>query len=231
VHAATTPDPGSRADSLKATIDSALARDSIRRAATDSVPVAPVTHAVVTDSGGLRLTNLPRGSTVMIDSRPLTDPEARLPVGPHELAITAPRYNFYLDTVDITLGQVLVLTPELVPIGAPAPPKPAPAALDCTVPSPANRFGRACYDKPPLPAGPARVPLTDQVSGTPSPSVLLVKVSADGRTLIVQPNTPSNDPAFQSLAVTFAKNLKWHPAVKNGTPVEGWTQFAFYPEH
>jgi len=100
------------------------------------------------------------------------------------------------------------------------------------VPGPGNRFGRACYDKPPLPAESARVPLSDQVQGIPSAAVLLVKVSADGRTLIVQPNTPSNDAAFQSLAIAFAKNLKWRPAVKNGVPVEGWTQFAFYPaEH
>ena len=45
----------------------------------------------------------------------------------------------------------------------------------------------------------------------------------------VQTNTPSNSAAFNNLAIAFAKNLKWQPAAKNGTPVEGWTQFAFYP--
>ena len=105
------------------------------------------------DSGGLRLTNLPKGSTVMVDSKPLLEPETRLPVGAHEVAISAPRYTFFTDTVDIAAGQMLVFAPELVPIGtAPnAKPDTPAAALDCSAPSPANRYGRACYDKPPLP--------------------------------------------------------------------------------
>ena len=64
---ATTPDPGLHADSLRAAIDSALARDSGHQIRAESVPVAPVPTAAVTDSGGLRLTNLPKGSTVMIE--------------------------------------------------------------------------------------------------------------------------------------------------------------------
>ncbi|HSE68598.1 MAG TPA: protein kinase [Gemmatimonadales bacterium] len=225
--------PATLADSIRRAMDSVLAaHDSAQgKRPADTTPSPIVTPAAVTDSGGLRLTNLPRGSTVMVDSKPLLEAETRLPVGPHEVAISAPRYTFFSDTVEIAANQVLTFAPQLVPIGtAPgAQPAPTPAALDCSAPSPANRYGRACYDKPPLPAGPSRVPLTDDITGTPSPAVLLVKVSADGRTVSVQTNTPSNSRVFTDLAVAFAKELKWQPAAKNGTPVEGWTQFAFYP--
>jgi hypothetical protein len=165
----------------------------------------------------------------MIDSKPLLESETKLTVGPHELAIAAPNHSFFTDTVDITSGQILVMTPELVPLGAPVGPKPPPKPINCAVPGPANRFGRACYDKPPLPIGSARVPLSGAVSGTPSPAILLVKVSADGKTLVVQSNTPSSDAVFQDLAVNFARSMKWQPAQKAGAAVEGWTQFAFLP--
>jgi len=227
-----TQDPAALAESTRRAVDSVLAAHDSTKASSpkDTTATSPIVGPVVTDSGGLRLTNLPKGSTVMVDSKPLLEPETRLPVGAHEVAISAPRYTFFTDTVDIAAGQMLVFAPELVPIGTAPNAKPTPpAALDCSAPSQANRYGRACYDKPPLPDGPSRVPLTDDITGTPSPSVLLVKVSADGRTVSVQTNTPSNSAAFNNLAIAFAKNLKWQPAAKNGTPVEGWTQFAFYP--
>ncbi|HEU5155210.1 MAG TPA: protein kinase, partial [Gemmatimonadales bacterium] len=206
-----TGEPATLADSIRRAMDSVLAaHDSAQGKSPADTTTSPiVTPAAVTDSGGLRLTNLPRGSTVMVDSKPLLEAETRLPVGPHEIAISAPRYTFFSDTVEIAANQVLVFAPQLVPIGT-APgtqPAPTPAALDCSAPSLANRYGRACYDKPPLPAGPSRVPLTDDITGTPSPAVLLVKVSADGRTVSVQTNTPSNSRAFTDLAVAFAKQL------------------------
>jgi len=227
-----TQDPGALAESTRRAVDSVLAaHDSNPSTRPADTSTSPLVTPAVTDSGGLRLSNLPKGSTVMVDSKPLTEPEVRLPVGPHEVAISAPRYTFFTDTVDIASGQMLVFAPDLVPIGTAPGTKPATtaAALDCSAPSPANRYGRACYDKPPLPDGPSRVPLSDDITGTPSPAVLLVKVSADGRTVSVQTSTPSNSRAFNDLAVAFAKDLKWQPAAKNGKAVEGWTQFAFYP--
>ncbi len=50
--------------------------------------------------------DLPRGSTVMIDEKPVTQASTRLPPGPHALAISAPRYNFYSDTIVVRPGQV-----------------------------------------------------------------------------------------------------------------------------
>ena len=65
------------------------------------------------DSGGIRLIGLPRGSTVMIDEKPVTQPLTRLAPGPHALAISAPRYNFYSDTIVVRPGQLQELTPQL----------------------------------------------------------------------------------------------------------------------
>jgi serine/threonine-protein kinase len=222
------PDPNAKAESLRVLTDSALRPDTQHHAA-DTTHPGVVIGAPSSDSGSLHLSNLPKGSQVMVDNKALTDPETRLPAGFHELGITAPKYTFYLDTIEIKPGQQLSLTPVLTPLGIAPLPKEVPKPLDCTVPGPANRFGRACYDKPPRPDGSARVPLTDVVQGTPSPAVLLVKVSVDGKTLVVQANQPSNDPVFEDLAQSFARQLKWIPAQKNGAPVEGWTQFAFYP--
>ncbi|MBW8839253.1 MAG: hypothetical protein JF602_05285 [Gemmatimonadetes bacterium] len=59
----------------------------------------------------------------MIDERPVLDPITRLSLGPHALAVSAPRFNFYTDTVTIKAGDTLELTPQLQPMGAPAAPR------------------------------------------------------------------------------------------------------------
>jgi hypothetical protein len=215
-------------------------RDSVALTHPDTVrsSAAQVHDSVkpaVADTGSLLLSGLPAGSTVSVDTRQVFETVIRLGVGPHELAISAPRYQFFVDTVEITAGQVLRLTPVLQPFGGgvrPEPRRPAPpvSSLACDAPSPANKFGRACYDKRPLPIGPTRVPLVAGIEGTPSPAVLLIKVSAEGHTLEIRTQTPSGDPIFERQAEQFAYNLEWHPALKGGTAVEGWTQLRLDPE-
>jgi serine/threonine-protein kinase len=226
---ASVPAPQTVADSTQAYLDTALSsdhplvpRDSVR-------PIAAAARPATTDSGSLRLIGLPKGSQVMVDSKAVTDPNIKLSAGPHELAISAPHYNFYLDTVTIAANRELSLTPNLGAIGSVPDTASRLTPTNCDVPSVGNRFGRACYDTPPLPIGPVRVPLTSSVQGNPSPAVLLVKVSATGETVVVQTHTSSNDPAFEGLAQVFARELTWHPATRKGVPVEGWTQFAFLP--
>ena len=74
------------------------------------------------------------------------------------------------------------------------------------------------------------VPLPAGVSGTPSQSVLWVHVSPEGRTIEVRPRTASNDSTFERAAREFAQGVVWHPALKSGTPVSGWTQYPFPPK-
>ncbi len=195
------------------------------------------------DSGSIRLVGLPRGSTVMIDERPVQDPTTRLSAGPHVLAISAPRFNFFTDTVVIRAGDTLQLTPELLPIGAAAQaspdtgptapvasaPAPAPASDPCAPGAGYNRDG-SCFDERPKPVNPPFVPLPDGVTGTPRPSLFWVKVSSEGRTVDIRRLRPSDDAVFDQAAHDFVWTVAWNPALKDGAAVEAWTQMLFPPQ-
>jgi serine/threonine protein kinase len=194
----------------------------------DSVPV---------DSGGIRLVGLPRGSTVLIDERPVTESVTKLPPGPHALAISAPRFNFFTDTVVVRPGQVQEITPTLVPMGAPTPAPgggetpaipPRRVATRCS-PGPGYNADGSCFDERPKPVNPPFVPLPPEVTGNPRPSLLWVKVSAEGRTVDVLRLRPSDDINFERAVRTFVWSVTWHPAIKDGASVEAWTQMLFPP--
>jgi serine/threonine-protein kinase len=202
-------------------------------------PVKPVSS----DSGSVRLVGLPRGSTVLIDEQPVTDPTTRLASGPHVLAVSAPRFNFFTDTIVVRPGETLELTPQLQPIGAPAPiaQDPPPQASPQTPPalpragarcSPGAGYNAdgSCFDERPKPVSPPFVPLPDGLTGSPRPSLLWVKVSAEGRTVDLQRLRPSDDSTFERAARDFVWTVTWHPALKDGAPVEAWTQMLFPPQ-
>ncbi len=104
------------------------------------------------------------------------------------------------------------------------------ARLDCDNPGPVNRFGALCYDTRPQPLGPTRVAVPSAVVGVPSNVILVVKVSRQGRTLALKTRVPSNEPGFTRAVETHAQSLRWTPAMRDGQPVDGWTQAAFVPE-
>ena len=202
--------------------DSTRAAEAPRRAET-----------VPGDSGGIRIVGLPRGSTVMIDEKPVTESVTRLQPGPHAVGVSAPRYNFYSDTVVVKSGEILELTPPLTPLGVPAPATPrrtpvARAATRCE-PGPGYNSDGSCFDERPKPVNPPFVPLPEEVTETPRPSLLWVKVSAEGRTVDVARLRPSNDTDFERAVRNFVWSVTWHPALKDGAPVEAWTQMLFPP--
>jgi hypothetical protein len=214
-----------------------LHRDSTAQAATRGVPAvrdtASAAAAAPVDSGSLRITGLPRGSSVMVDTRAAIDPVIRLPAGSHELAIVAPGFEFYKDTVVIAPREELVVTPDLTPFGSAIRPRErraSQAAVACEVPGPANRFGRACYDEPPRPVGGTRVPLPAGFEGSPSASVFVVRVSVEGRTTRLLSRVPSNDATFERLARAFVAGMRWTPAQRDGGAVDGWTQLVVQPD-
>jgi serine/threonine protein kinase len=184
------------------------------------------------DSGGIRIVGLPRGSTVMIDEKPVTEPLTRVPPGPHALGVSAPRFNFYSDTVNVKPGEILEITPQLSPIGAPELPRKAPQivkpATRCQPGVGYNADG-SCFDERPKPVNPPFVPMPDDAAENPRPSLLWVKVSSEGRTVDVQRLRPSNDSAFERAVRDFVWTVTWHPALKSGSPVEAWTQMLFPP--
>ncbi len=88
----------------------------------------------------------------------------------------------------------------------------------------------ACFDERPKPVDAPFVPLPAGFEGKPRPSQLWVKVSAEGRTVDIQRLRPSDDTAFEQAARDFAWTVTWHPALKDGAPVEAWTQMLFPPQ-
>jgi serine/threonine protein kinase len=230
------PLPG---DSAAAPAPSSGPRDSAPRAAKADSAAAPApapgptTPDVVgpVDSGGIRLIGLPRGSTVMIDEQPVTQALTKLPPGPHALAVSAPKYNFYSDTIVVRPGQIQELTPQLTQIGAPAaPPKRASraAAAGC-VPGAGYNADGSCFDERPKPVNPPFVTVPPDAQPAPRPSLLWVKVSAEGRTVDIMRLRPSNDPAYEREVRNFVWTVTWHPALKDGAPTEAWTQMLFPP--
>ncbi|MGE0354439.1 MAG: protein kinase [Gemmatimonadales bacterium] len=219
----------------------ALAGGDTTAAAPAATPLAPVPASTpgTRDSGAVRLKGLPSGSAVLIDERRTTTPVTWLPVGSHVIAVSAPRYQFYTDTVEIRSGQILDVQPILTPLGGASPTprqrrqllqQQRAAAAQCETPGPTYNADRSCYDVRPRPVKPPFVPLTPEVDGTPRLSVLWVNVSPEGQTLDVRRHTPSNDPVFERLAESYARTMAWHPATKDGKPVAGWTQMAFPPQ-
>jgi hypothetical protein len=177
--------------------------------------------------------NLPRGSSVLIDEKPVTEPETRLPAGSHVVAISAPLHNFYADTVVVQPGKITELSPQLTRLGAPIGPRArreAPRAASTCSPGPGYNADGSCFDERPKPVSPPFVPVPADAEGLPRPSLLWVKVSTDGKTLEVRSLRPSSDPAFERDVRAFAEQLSWYPASKGGEPVEAWTQMIFRPQ-
>jgi hypothetical protein len=186
---------------------------------------------VVGDSGGIRIVGLPRGSTVMIDERPVGEPVTRLPPGPHAVGVSAPRFNFYSDTIVVRPGEITEVSPQLTAIGAPDVPRHAARARPAgrCEPGPGYNTDGSCFDERPKPVNPPFVPVPDGIDDTPRASLLWVKVSTEGRTVDVSSLRPSNDTAFERAVRNFVWSVTWHPALKEGTPVEAWTQMLFPP--
>jgi hypothetical protein len=209
-------------------VDSATrgaARDSAAPASTFSDVVGPV------DSGGIRLVGLPRGSTVLIDEQPITEAVTKLPPGPHALAISAPRYNFYSDTIVVRPGTIEELTPQLTQIGAPVATRSEPPrrTQPGCVPGPGYNANGTCFEERPKPVSAPFVTVPPDAQSSPRPSLLWVKVSAEGRTVDIMRLRPSNDPAFERAVRNFVWTVTWHPALKDGAPIEAWTQMLFPP--
>jgi hypothetical protein len=196
-------------------------------------PPAPKPLPPSRDSGAIRIRGLPAGSTVLIDGEPAVSALTRLPVGVHAIAITAPRHNFFTDSVEIRLEEIVDYQPNLTAVGEPVRRGRRAEIIrqlaNCDEPGPRYNPRNVCFDVRPRPVGPTFVTVPSSWSTLPNPSQLLVKVSAQGRTLEVRPLRPSNDPEFERMARRFAAGVTWRPAEKNDLPVTAWTPWQFVP--
>jgi serine/threonine protein kinase len=198
----------------------------------------PPAVVAVADSGAIKIVGLPAGSSVLIDGAPISEAVTRLPAGRHVVGVSAPLHNFFEETVQVVAGDLYELEPVLVRQGVATSRRTVAqrrliargvVSPGCALPGPAYNADRSCYDVRPRPIEAANVALTADIKGMPSPSTLLVKVSAEGRPLEVKGLRPSNDLKFEALARQFAANTSWAPAMRDGAPVEGWTTWAFTP--
>ena len=224
--------PAPPVDTAPALATTTPARDSsaptVLPSRTEPGDSADVTGPV--DSGGIRLVGLPRGSTVLIDEKPTIQALTRLAPGPHALAISAPRYNFYSDTIVVRPGQIQELTPQLIQLGAPTPAARRDVRPDAKcVPGPGYNADGSCFDDRPKPVNPPFVTVPADAKAAPRPSLLWVKVSTEGRTVDIRRLRPSDDPAYEREVRNFVWTVTWHPALKDGAPVEAWTQMLFPP--
>ena len=221
--------------------DSATAAESTTTRAPAPAPTpSRQPEAASGDSGVLQFTSLPPRTQVFIDAKPATQPGAgiRLPAGWHELGVSSPGFLLYTDSVHIESGKTLVVTPTLSTSNlSPAAPgsraefrRRILARLDCDNPAPGNRFGALCYDSRPLPLGQTRVTVPNGIDGVPSIVILVVKVSRQGRTLAVRTKIPSNEDKFTKAVEDYVQAMHWTPAMREGQPVDGWTQVAFTPD-
>ncbi|MBA3658253.1 MAG: protein kinase [Gemmatimonadales bacterium] len=120
--------------------------------------------------------------------------------------------------------------PTRVVASRPAPTRPGMRrSVNRCEPGPGYNADGSCFEERPKPVNPPYVPVPADVVGTPRPSLLWIKVSAEGRTVDVQRLRPSNDPAFERDVRGFVWTVAWHPALRDGAPVEAWTQMLFPP--
>jgi TonB family protein len=200
---------GPRVDSIAGTAPAAVE---------DEPAPAPAAPPPVSrrDSGAIRLSGIPAGSTVQIDEANPIGAVTRVAAGSHEVAVLAPQHEFYLDTVIVEAGDTVELVPALVRIGTPA----------CS-PGPAYNASQ-CFDQRPQPL---EAPFVAAPGGNAPArgATFWVRVGADGQTLGVRIRQSSRNRGFDRVAMAFARRLTWEPARKGGTPVEAWTQIEVRP--
>jgi hypothetical protein len=167
--------------------------------------------------GRLVLTGLPEGAVVLVGGRIRQGTNIRLNPAVYGLVVRAEGYEDFTLNVRITSGQRRDVAVEMVLIS------------QCEALGPSYNADGSCFDRQPQPKAAPLVPLTADVTGTPSQAIIGIKVRADGSVEFVTVLTPSNDVAFTVLAVEFAKSIEYNPAQKDGQPVTAWTQQLFYP--
>ncbi len=197
------------------------------------------------DSGAIRLRNLPVGSRVLIDEQPASSAVTRVPVGRRVVAISAPRHNFFADTVTVRKGDTLLLTPALTPLGqAPAAQQQAAApsarrapdtpdkpeeegrVADPCLPG-ASYEARECFDTRPRPLTSPLVSVPEGVPASVVSAAFWIRVTDAGQTGDVLPLRSSGSAAFDSAARAVARGMTWEPAEKDGAAVPVWTQMQF----
>lgn len=213
-------------------ISDSLLADSLQTPADSATAVVEEPAQALPPTGRLILQGLPPRAKVTIDGRQVEGDTFTLDPGSKRVVVNAPGYQQFSATVAVARGADTTLVvrmrraqPERV--REPALPRPADY---CSEPGPDYNRDNSCYDALPKALAPPLVPIDERFQEEPSPAILWVLVSADGRALSVQVAEPSDNPLFTQRARGFALQLRYNPAQKDGRPVEGWVQIRFLPQ-
>jgi TonB family protein len=200
---------------LAANPDSIAAADS---AAQDTVTAQPEPEPEPPPPGALVLAGVPEGATVTVDGSVRSGTRITLTQGNRRLVVRADGYEDFAQSVRIRSGQATNVSVEMTIIS------------QCELLSDSYNADGSCFDQQPRPLAATFVPLTSEIEGNPSTAMLGIRVNPDGSAAQVQIITPSDIPAFNILALEFARALQYNPAQKDGQPVVGWTRQIFYPQ-
>ena len=209
----------------------ASGRDSVRDTLRETAPVATAGR---TDSGAIRIRNLPEGSEVLIDEKRAMNAVTRLPAGTHVVAISAPRHRFYAETVSVNRNDTLLLAPVLTRLCQAAPATPPagderqPLSSDPCEPGP-QWDGTECFDVRPRPLSTPFVAVPAGAGRVARPAEFWIYVGLSGASEEVRLLRSSGSAAFDRAARAIARSLEWTPAQQNGAAVGAWTQMAFPP--
>ncbi len=198
----------------------------------DSAHAQP-SAAELPNTGTLTLEGLPQRAKLTVDGEPKQGPKLTLDAGSRRLEITAPGYETYSATVairrggDTTVAVTMRRPSAQAGGGGVVAEKPEDV---CATPGPNYNKNDACYDTPAKAMVAPLVPLDERIQGTPTPVLMWVRVSEDGRAQSFQIINHSSDPLFDRTAAGFAMQITYNPAQKAGRPVEGWTRMQLLPQ-
>jgi hypothetical protein len=217
-------------DSARPSAASPAAADTEKRAA--AAPLSPSASRSATtpvrDSGAVRIRNLPAGSEVLIDDQRATSAVTILPVGPHVVAISAPRHRFYAETVSVNRHDTLLLAPVLTPLGEPVQEQPKAVASGTDPCEPGPQWdGTQCFDVRPEPLSTPFVALPQGVRRVSRPAEFWIFVGLSGASEEVRLLRSSGNQTFDKAARAIASSLEWTPAQRGGAAVSAWTQMVF----
>ena len=195
-----------------------------------------------TREGTIRLGGtIPRGASVTVDGQLKTGTAIPMPAGRYTVRVTAAGFQDFTQQVTVVAGRPasvkVRMPPQLAGTTTPTttpqtttptttPPTtggaPPPQCASNPTFSLANR-GNACYDQRPRPRTTPIMPAPESCTGRVTPVTLMLKVSAQGE-VDGQPSVirRSNCDAFTQNASSYALDLTFTPATKNGTPVAVW---------
>jgi serine/threonine-protein kinase len=205
--------------------------------------VAPPARPTGPDGTISLVGNIPQGARITANSS-VIGARQKLPPGRYTIRIQANGFRLYEAQVDVastaTVVHPVTLQPAQVATTPPGTQPPGTATPQSTPGAPAASCGqagfgtlnanRACYDTPPSTRTTLALLAPESCTSPVSPVTVALRVSATGDVETASASARSNCAAFTDLAVAFARDLAFTPAVKGGQAVPAWISRLVRPQ-